>query len=66
MCFGANGKGTLEVSLQGGNTQLPVTPPKLALANLMESLAIHSAEPTCDQIGNHPYKNIRVNAREGE
>jgi hypothetical protein len=41
-------------------------PPKLALTNLVESLAVHLGEPTCDQIGNHPYKNIRVNVREGE
>jgi hypothetical protein len=34
-----------------------VTPPKLALANLVESLAIHLVEPTCGQIGNRPYKN---------
>jgi hypothetical protein len=32
-----------------------VTPPKLALANLVESLAIHPVEPTCGQIGNRPY-----------
>ena len=41
-------------------------PPKLALANPVESLAIHPVEPTCDQVGNHPYKNVRVNAKEGE
>jgi hypothetical protein len=43
-----------------------VRPPKLALANPMESLAIYPFEPTCDQMGNHPYKNVRVNVREGE
>jgi hypothetical protein len=41
-------------------------PPKLALANPVESLAINLVEPTCDQAGNHPYKIVRVNAREGE
>jgi hypothetical protein len=39
-----------------------VTPPYLTLANPMESLAIHLLEPTCDQMGNHPYKTVRVNA----
>jgi hypothetical protein len=43
-----------------------VTLPKLALANLVESLAIHPVEPTCDQMGNHHYKNVRVNVKEGE
>jgi hypothetical protein len=43
-----------------------VTPPKLASANSMESLAIYPFDPTCDQTGNHPYKTVRVNAREGE
>jgi hypothetical protein len=33
-----------------------VTPPKLALANPVELLAIHPVEPTYDQMGNHPYK----------
>ena len=33
-----------------------VTPPKLALANLMESLAIYPFKPTCGQTSNHPYK----------
>jgi hypothetical protein len=40
-----------------------VIPPKLALANLVESLAIHSVEPTCGQIGECPYKTARVNER---
>jgi hypothetical protein len=40
-----------------------VTPPKLVLANLVESLAIHLVEPTCGQIGECPYKTVRVNAR---
>jgi hypothetical protein len=35
-----------------------VTPPKLALTNPMESLAIHSVEPTRGQTGNHPCKNL--------
>ena len=43
-----------------------VTPPKLASANLVELLAIYPFESTCDQTGNHPYKTVRVNAREGE
>jgi hypothetical protein len=43
-----------------------VTPPKLASANPVESLAIYPFKPTCDQTGNHPYKTIKVNAREGE
>jgi hypothetical protein len=43
-----------------------VMPPKLASANPLESLAIYPFKPTCDQTGNHPYKTIRVNAREGE
>jgi hypothetical protein len=38
-------------------------PSKLALANLVESLAIHPVEPTCGQIGECPYKTVRVNAR---
>jgi hypothetical protein len=38
-------------------------PSKLALANSVESLAIHPVEPTCGQIGNHPYKNCQSNAR---
>jgi hypothetical protein len=36
-----------------------VTPPKLALANPVESLAIHPFKPTCDQTGNHPYKKCQ-------
>jgi hypothetical protein len=40
--------------------------PKLASANPVESLAIHPVEPTCDQVGNHTYKNVRVNAKECE
>jgi hypothetical protein len=43
-----------------------VMPPKLALANLVESLTIYPVETTCDQTRNRPYKNVRVNAREGE
>jgi hypothetical protein len=43
-----------------------VTPPKLASANPVESLVIYLVEPTCDQMGNHPYKTDRVNARECE
>jgi hypothetical protein len=43
-----------------------VTPPKLASANLMESLAIYPVEPTHDPTGNHPYKIVRVNAKEDE
>jgi hypothetical protein len=41
-------------------------PPKLALANPVESLAIYLFKPTCDQMGNHPYKKVRVKAREGK
>jgi hypothetical protein len=40
--------------------------PKLVFANLVESSAIHPVKPTCDQIGNHPSENVKVNAREGE
>jgi hypothetical protein len=43
-----------------------VTLPKLALANPMESLAIHPDGPTCDELGDHLCKIVRVNAREGE
>jgi hypothetical protein len=43
-----------------------VTPPKLALANPVESLAIYPFKPTCDQKGNHPYKIVRVNVKECE
>jgi hypothetical protein len=43
-----------------------VTPPKLALANPVESLAIYKIEPTCGQIGNRPYKNCQSKYREGE
>jgi hypothetical protein len=43
-----------------------VTPPKLASANPVESLAIYPFKPTCDQTGNHSYKNVRVNVREDE
>jgi hypothetical protein len=43
-----------------------VTPPKLGSANPVELLAIHSVEPTCDQMENHPYKNVRVNAKKYE
>jgi hypothetical protein len=43
-----------------------VTPPKLASANLVESLAIYPFKLTCDQMENHPYKNVRVNARKDE
>jgi hypothetical protein len=43
-----------------------VTPPKLASANPMESLEIYPFKPTCGKKGNHPYKTVRVNAREGE
>jgi hypothetical protein len=43
-----------------------VTLPKLASANLVESLVIHLVVPTCDQIENHLYKNVRVNAKECE
>jgi hypothetical protein len=43
-----------------------VTLSKLASANSVESLAIYPIEPTCDQTGNHPYKNIKVNARKGK
>jgi hypothetical protein len=43
-----------------------VTLPKLISANPVESLTIHPVEPTCDQMGDHPYKNVRVNAKEGE
>jgi hypothetical protein len=43
-----------------------VTAPKLASVNPVELMAIYPFEPTCDQTGNHTYKNVRVNAREGE
>jgi hypothetical protein len=35
-----------------------VTPPKLALANPVESLAIYPVEPTSSQTGNCPCKNL--------
>jgi hypothetical protein len=38
---------------------LDVTPPKLASPNLVESLAIHPVELTCDQVGNRPYKKCQ-------
>ena len=41
--------------------------PKLALANLVESLAIYSIKLDCGLTSNHPYKIIlKVNAREGK
>jgi hypothetical protein len=43
-----------------------VTPPNLALANPVESLAIHPVEPTCGQMGNRPYKNCQSKCKEGE
>jgi hypothetical protein len=43
-----------------------VIPQKLASANPVESLAIYPVEPTCDQMGNRPYKNVKVNAMEDE
>jgi hypothetical protein len=43
-----------------------VTPSKSASTNPVESLAIHPVEPTCDQLSNHPCKNVRVYAKEGE
>jgi hypothetical protein len=46
--------------------QQAVTPQKLAFANPVELLAIYPFKPTCDQMGNHLYKNIKVNARKGE
>jgi hypothetical protein len=36
------------------NNKHTVTPPKLALANPVESLAIHPVEPTSGQTGNRP------------
>jgi hypothetical protein len=39
-----------------------VMPPKLALANLAELLAIILDKPTCDSMGNRPSSIIRVNA----
>jgi hypothetical protein len=44
----------------------PVTPPILALANLVKSLAIHPVKPTCGQIGNRPYKTCQSKCKEGE
>jgi hypothetical protein len=43
-----------------------VTPPKLASANLVVSLAIHPVKPTCGQMSNRPCKNVRVNAGKDE
>jgi hypothetical protein len=48
------------------NLEEVVTPLKLASANLVKSLAIHPAEPTCGQIGNRPYKNCQSKCKEGE
>jgi hypothetical protein len=47
-----------------GEGGLCVTPPKLASANPVESLAIHLVEPMCGQIGNHPYKNCQSKCKE--
>jgi hypothetical protein len=46
--------------------RLSVTPQKLASAKPVESLAIYPFKLTCSKKGNHPYKTIRVNARDGE
>jgi hypothetical protein len=43
-----------------------VTPPKLALANPVESLTIYQVEPAYGKIGNRPYKNYQSKYREGE
>jgi hypothetical protein len=43
-----------------------VMPPKLALTNLVESLAIYPVEPTCDHMGNYPYTTVSINAKEDE
>jgi hypothetical protein len=43
-----------------------VMPPKLASAIPAESLAIYPSWPTCDQARNYPYKDVRVNVKEGE
>jgi hypothetical protein len=43
-----------------------VTPPKLASANPVESLAIHPDWLTCNQLGDRPCKIVKVSAREGE
>jgi hypothetical protein len=47
-------------------TWTTVMPPKLASANPVESLAIYPFKPTCDQMGNHPSENVKVNVKEGE
>jgi hypothetical protein len=47
-------------------TIIAVMPLKLTSANPVESLAIYPFKPTCDQTRNHPYKNVKVKAREGE
>jgi hypothetical protein len=43
-----------------------VMPLKSTSANLVESLAIHPVEPSCDQLSNHPCKNVKVYTKEGE
>jgi hypothetical protein len=43
-----------------------VTPLKLASANPVVSLTIHPIKSTCEQMGNHPYKDVKVNARKGK
>jgi hypothetical protein len=48
------------------NQGLSVMPPKLASTNPIESLTIYPFKSTCDQMGNHPYKTVKVNVREGE
>jgi hypothetical protein len=56
----------LPISNTFHSNKIIVTPPKLALANPVESLAIYQVEPTCGQIGNRPYKNYQSKYREGE
>jgi hypothetical protein len=43
-----------------------VMPPNLASVNLVESLGIYPFKPTCHQMGNQSYKNVRANEKGGE
>ena len=45
------------VHMENNVLSLSVTPPKLALANLVESLAIYPIKLDCGPTSNHPYKN---------
>jgi hypothetical protein len=48
-------------SARKNHTVTLVTPPKLALANLVKLLAITQDKTTCESMGNHPSSIIKVN-----